>query len=154
MDPLSIYSERSFSRACHYELYPDRLRIKGKVFLQNEFDVTIGLKDLNPDYQKLKAREKSFWAGLWVALVPAILLEILVSVFHITFVNPVFGLMICLVVTGLLLCAVTVKKVEYYRFTNSSGIHVLDIARVGKDKQKFDGFIICIVDSTRKAKAI
>jgi len=107
MEPLSTYSERSFSRACHYELYPDRLHISGKIFLQNEFEVAFELKDLNPDYQKLKLRDKSFWAGLWVALVPAILLQILISVFHMKFDNPVFGLMIGLVVTGLLLCAVT-----------------------------------------------
>jgi len=31
---------------------------------------------------------------------------------------------------------------------------VLDIARVGKDKQKFDEFIIHLVDTIRKSKAI
>ncbi len=154
MNPISTYSECSFNRACHYELYPDKLHVTGKVFLRNEFDVTFELKNLNPIHQKIKVRNNNFLAGLGMSSVSAILLLILVSVFHVKFDSLVFVIISCAIVAGLLFCASTIKKVEYYRFTNLSDINVLDIARTGKDRQKFDEFITQLVDAIRKSKVM
>ncbi len=152
MEPIATYSEKRFSGKRYFELYPEKVHVQGKVFLQNDFDINIELKKLSPDYQKLRVREKAFWAGIWMVTIPLLLLEILTSVFSVTFANPIIGLMIVFPISGILLCVATFRKVEFYSFSNSSGIAVLDIARAGKDKEKFEAFVEQLIGCIKESK--
>jgi hypothetical protein len=141
MEQSLIYLETRFSGRRRFELHPDKICIQGKTFLISDFDISVKLKDLDPNYQRLRVREKAFVSGIWLIIVPLITAEILHSAFKVSFENPVMGLMFCFSVCGAVTCVATFRKVEFYQFKNSSGIAVLDIARSGKDKKHFDKFV-------------
>jgi hypothetical protein len=105
----------------------------------------VKLKDLDPNYEKLRVREKAFWSGIGLIIIPLVIAEILSSAFKVPFENPVMGLMLCFAVCGAVTCVVTFRKVEFYLFKNSSGIAVLDIARSGKNKNHFETFVEQVV---------
>ena len=145
MEEVPTYSETRFSGKRRFELHSDKIRIQGKTFLKSDFDISVKLKGLDPNYQKVKVRENMFWSGIGLIIIPLVIAEILSSAFEISFVNPVMGLMLCFAVCGAVMCVVTFRKVEFYQFKNSSDIVALDIARSGKDKEHFDTFVEQVV---------
>jgi len=60
--------------------------------------------------------------------------------------------MLGLVMTGIILCIATIRKVEFYTFINISGTPVLSIARPKKDRNYFDAFISHLVTSIKEVQ--
>jgi hypothetical protein len=145
MEPIAIYSETRFSGKRDFKLYPDEIRVIGKVFLQKDFDVNIELKNLNPNYEKVKIREKGFMAGMYLIILPLIIKFILISAFNVKIDNPAIGFMVILAISGGILCIATFRKIEFYVFKNSFGVNILDIARSGKEKHNFDKYVEQII---------
>jgi uncharacterized membrane protein YqjE len=152
MEPIATYSESRFSGKRDFELYTDKLQIKGKVFLKSDFETLIELNNIKPHFEKIRVREPAFMGGVGMVLAALLIMFILHSVFDVLITNKVMGFMIILVVSGFLLCAATFRKVEFYRFKNLSDTVVLDIARSGKDKNRFDSFVEKIISCINGSK--
>lgn len=145
MGPVAEYSEKTFRTKKTFTLFSDRIRIAGKVSLEQDFTIEVKLKDVTPAYEEIWQRDKTFWAGLAMAGLSAIVLQILRDVLGLSWSHFTPGLMSVFVVSGLLLCCVTARKVEFYTFRNTSGVPLFSVARAGKSKSEFDQFISTIV---------
>jgi len=154
MDLIATYSETRFSGKRDFELYPDYIRVHGKVFLHSDFDVTIPLVTLKPNCSLLRIREASFIAGMWLILISLILTGILVAGFKLPIDHVLVLFVASLPIAGFILCLATFHKVEFIRFQNDFGIVLLDVARAGKDKNKFDAFIQALTATIRKNREI
>ncbi len=154
MESVATYSETRFSGQRDFTLYADRIRVTGKVFLKSDFDTTIQLARLNPDYSRLRIREAGFMAGVWLILISLLLSGILIAGFKFPVEHPLVLLVLIQPVAGLVLCLATLRKVDFARFQNDDGIVVLDVARAGKTRSAFDPFIKALVDTIRKTKEI
>jgi len=152
MESIMTYSETRLNGQRYFELYPDKIRIRGKVFLQSDFDTTVPLGNLSPVFEKVRIRGQGFWGGLKLTVISFIALTIMASVSAIDFGSFITVLVACFLVTGLLICAVTFPKIQIYRFKNSAEIIALDIARSGKEKDKFDDFVDNIVACISQCK--
>jgi hypothetical protein len=54
---------------------------------------------------------------------------------------------------GALLSIATAKKVEWVRFSTDAGIVVLDVARAGKNRDKFDTFVEALTNRIRATRS-
>ena len=138
MEPIATYSETHLLSKRHFELFPDRIRITGKVYLQSDFDLIVNLKNILPHYETIRIREKIFSAGIVIAVTPLFIFAILYGLTKEVLFYPAMGLMLAV---GIVISAFTFRKVEYRQFRNSSNVAVMHISRSGKDKHKFDTFI-------------
>jgi hypothetical protein len=154
MESVATYSETRFSGQRDFTLYADRIRVTGKVFLKSDFDTTIQLARLNPDYSRLRVRETGFMSGVCLILISLLLTGILIAGFKLPVEHPLVLLVIIQPVAGLVLCLATLRKVDFARFQNDDGIVVLDVARAGKSKSGFDPFIEALADTIRKSKEV
>lgn len=155
MEPIAEYAEKTFRTKKVLTLFPDKIKITGKVLLDREFDVEIELKNVSPVYQRIWQREKTFWGGVAISLLAAAALEILRTVWELPWSHPTSGLMAVFIMSGVLLCCATARKVEYYLFTNAAGASLFDVARAGKRKSEFDGFIsqlVATINSLRQSE--
>lgn len=152
MEPLAVYQEKRFSGRRVFTLFSDKIHVRGKDFLEKDFDLTIELVTLSPLCQKLWIRDKMFWAGIILVGIPAIMAKILMSAFGIEWSNEAVGLMFALAISGVLLCLATVRKVEFCSFSNNHGIPTLAIAKSGKQKEDFGTFIERLVSAIKNVR--
>ena len=145
------YEEKTFDGKRHYILSDTNITVKGKVFLSSDFDVTIDLKTLNPNYEKHWIRSGSFNQGITMALVFIIGASIIRQLFELSLWDSPVPFLYLLGFCGVLLMAVTFKKIEYACFNNSSGTQVLGIARAGKRKSEFNDFINQLCDNIKNS---
>ena len=110
-------------------------------------------KRVNPAYQQIWIRDSAFWGGLAMALLSAIVLEIMRGVWNVPWSNTTLGLMLGFIVTGIILCTATIRKVNFYTFTNLSGTPLFSIARSGKEKEAFKSFVSHIVGAANIAQS-
>ena len=152
MEPLATYSEKRFEGCRKYELFEDKIRVKGNVSTRSDFEVALDLKDINPEYSIVRLRS-TFWVpGLCIIIISTIIAVILSKVYRMTVEDFWMGLTLVMPVAGIILILATFKKVEFYSFRNSSGLTVMDIARSGNEKDKFDGFIEKLIDCIKASK--
>lgn len=149
---IATYYEKRFSGKRHFELFHDKIKIHGKKYLQNDFEYTIDLKDLKVEHQIIKNRDGTFWGGILCAFFAFIAMNILSSAFSITFENSVMGMLLVVLISGVLLCIVTFKKIEFYQFQNHNGVVLFDIGRSGKEKHNFDNFVSKLVENIKEIK--
>ena len=64
--PIATYREQRFEGKRLFELFPDRVRVRGSVQLQSEFDTTVPLHILNRTPNFIRIRSKSFAQGSWL----------------------------------------------------------------------------------------
>ena len=140
-EPIATYRETCFDGKRVFELFPDRVRIRGSVQLTSEFEISIPLAVLNPNPMRIRMRNKAFWSGLWMLLVAVVLDTVLVSSFHIPAESFSVGLIGGIGMGGGLLMLATARKVEFITFANIAGVHVLDFARSGPDAANLDSFV-------------
>ena len=152
MEPIAVYREKTFRTKKTITLYPDRINITGKILLQQDFKFELSLHNINPMHQQISVRDSSFWAGIIILVISAVVLEALRSIWQVPWSNPTLGLMLVFIVTGIILCIATIRKVEFYTFTNLSGTPVLSVAKSKKDRKSFDAFISHLVTSIKKTQ--
>jgi len=152
MDPIATYAETRFSGKRQFELFSDTIRVRGKTFLKSDFDSTIPLKSLNPDFSRLRVRESAFVWGMWLIIIAALLGGILVAGFKLPADHILVVLVTIQPVAGLAFCLATFRKVEFYCFQNDSGVTLLDVARAGKEKDRFDDFAGSLTAAIRTSR--
>ena len=139
--PIATHRDQRFDGKRVFELFPDRINIRGSAMFSSEFETSIPLNTLNPNPAHIRFRNKSFWSGLWVLLTASILDTILVSAFHVPRVSESTVLIGVIGMSGLALMLATARKVEFITFATTAGVHVLDFARSGPDAHNLDSFI-------------
>lgn len=153
MEPIATYKEVRFDGSRTFTLFPDKLLVRGKTTLHSDFDTTIPLRILDPNFDRMGIRNKSCSVGAWIATISFVTWTVLVKGFGMSFAAPGAGMIAMGGVAGLLLSAATFRKVEFLRFRNQSGLHVLDIARSGKDAEQLDSFVQVLVKQIEASKA-
>ncbi len=152
MDSIATYSETRLTGKRQFELYPDSIRVRGRVFAKSDFDATIPLKSLQPDCHRLRIRNSNFSAGLWIILISALLVGILLAGFKLPVNHALVVLVAVQPIAGVCLCLATFRKVEFSRFQNDAGVTLLDVARAGKDKDRFDNFVETLATAIRTSR--
>ena len=150
--PLATYREVRFDGKRLFELHADSIRVAGSRTFQSNVDTTIPLSRIDPRVIRMHVRHGSFWAGLCLAVVGFFGYEILTAGFKLNPFEFPAGLPLGLGVTGIALCLATARKVEFARFESDAGVAVLDIARAGPDRAKFDEFVSKLQDQVRSTR--
>ena len=152
METIATYSELRFDGKRTFKLVADAVIVSGSATLTSEFQARIPLSSLAPNYSTLRFRNRSFWTGLWMVVISVIVCTILVSGFHMSWETIPPGMVACIGMGGFLLCLATGRKVEFIRFTTQAGVVVLDLARSGPERDKFDDFIDALTKQIRVAR--
>lgn len=142
---LATYREQRFEGSRTFELFQDRVVIKGKQYLGGEFTSTVMLEILQPTVNSVRRRSKGFVQGIVMLLAACVLLQgglVAPSSYY-------GGLVVVLGIAGLLLAIFTLRKIEWASFTSKAGVLSLAISRAGKEKMAFDSFIQQIVNRIR-----
>lgn len=137
MDVIDRYQERRFDGRRTFELYADRVVVKGKQSLGHEFESVVMLSSLQPIVSKVRSRTKGFGQGIAMVLVAVPLLQS-------GFVTPFSywgGLVIVLGISGVLLSLATARKIEWAYINTKTGVLALTIARSGKEMTQFESFV-------------
>lgn len=144
MHAIAQYAERRHEGKRDFTLFDDRIQIRGKEYLGADYETTVMLKTLAPEFDRMRVRSKTFSAGLWLLLVPAILAFILVEGFG----QPIFtgapGMLSALALCGAFIILATLKKEAYVVFKSTSGVATLSIANEGKERVGFDNFVAAV----------
>jgi hypothetical protein len=139
--PIATYREQRFDGKRVFELFPDRVRVRGSVQLQSEFDTTIPLNTLIPTPNLIRFRNKGFVHGVWMFLGAIILDTFLITSLHVPAENSVIMLIGGIGFAGLVVMLIAARKVEFISFNSTAGIAVLDFARSGPDAANLDSFV-------------
>ena len=116
MEPLSTYAEQRFDGNRAFQLFTDRLVIRGSEILSSDFEQTVRLDSLCAEFDRIWFRSPSFMAGLKLAGGAFIAVSVLQSGFGMSVGSYLGGLAAVGIVTGLLLAIATRNKVEYVVF--------------------------------------
>jgi len=145
MEPIATYFEQRFDGKRTFTLLPDVIVVSGSQTLSSEFEFRIALDSLDPNYMKVRCRNRSFSSGLWMLSASMLVCTILVSGFQIPWVSAATGMIACMGMAGLLLSLATCRKVEFIQFRTQAGHTVLDLSRSGPQRDQFDGFVEALV---------
>lgn len=135
------YSEQRFDGKRTFELFPDRVLIKGTEMLSSDYEQTVRLDLLLPEFGRMWYRSPSFMSGIKLAGGSFIAVSVLHSGFGMSVGTYLGGLAALGIVTGLLLAFATRQKVEYAVFKSRAGADGLSVARAGKQVADYDVFI-------------
>jgi hypothetical protein len=152
MDWIAEYREARIECKRHFELYEDFVRVRGSFSCASDFDVTIKLRNLLPEFGRIRLRSKLFVVSMWECIIAAIVYAILISGLKMEPFGHVPGLVLMLATAGAIMMIVTFRKVEYASFKTEAGVTVLDIGRCGPDKERFEEFVEMVVRQIRKAR--
>jgi len=135
------YSEKTHDGKKIYLVEEESIVIKGNVYFTSDFEITFSLKDLNPIPDKIRARSNAFNYGLICAAIFLVGTNILQDLANLKLLDQPIPLFYVFGMAGVWLMFRTFKKVEWASFKNKNGEIVLSIAKSGKRKNEFDGFI-------------
>ncbi len=138
---IATYREQRFDGKRVFELFADRIAIRGSRQFKSEFQISVSLRFIDPVPNRLWVRHSAFWGGVWMLLIAATVDTVLISSFHVAPESDGAGLVGCMGMAGLVLALATIRKVEFISFKNVAGMTVLDFARSGPDAAKLDEFI-------------
>jgi len=153
MDPIATYSEVRFDGKRTFMLFPDRIYIRGKWTLKSDFEIDFPLVWVDPNYYRLNIRNSAFMAGIWMVVVSVVTCTILVGGFKMTLADNALLLVSGIGYSGLILSAVTFRKVEFLCFRNRGGGKVFDIARSGRQAKELDLFVDALIKQIKLVTA-
>ena len=131
-----------------FSLCPDEIIVVGYRFFGASYEAKIPLKSIEATVSRIYARSTFFLAGVILAAGNTFICVILRSL-----MLP-WSFLILFIACGIIgfwLAGITFKRVEYAQFRSKAGVVVLDVARSGPERQKFDGFVETL---TRQIKAV
>jgi hypothetical protein len=149
-EPLT-YRDATWDRRRNFELFGDRIRVRVK---SQAFDAEtdVHLINLNPDPEKLFVRQQ-------VPFQLAILLIVLAGGIGIGAfasgadrISGAVVIAVSLAILGATILMYFGKKIEFMRFKTNADAVILDVARSGPDKQRFDDFVTDLVARIRDAR--
>jgi len=147
-ESIATYAEARLEGRRSFSLLSDRLVMTGKG-LSGEMDLAFDLKTLSPIVGRLRVRSRYFRLGFLMSILPWCLTGLAVSVFAGAQVSQWVAFASSVSFVGLIIAAISVRKIEYARFTSRAGIPVLDISRTAKQSVQFDAFIDAITRQIR-----
>jgi hypothetical protein len=150
-DPIAAYKEARFYGKRTFELFEDTVVVRGKHTFKSEFEIAVPLRILVPSVVRTRARNKAFFSGLWLTIGSLMVAYIVESISQKDASEAIIYLCI-LSGVGVLLSVVTARKVEWAQFISDAGIIALNVARAGKQTDKFDSFVEALVAQIRMAK--
>src|ERR1044072_4108282 len=113
MEPLMTYAEQVFDGKRTFQLFPDRVVIKGSQTLSSDYEQTVRLELLRPEFDRIWYRSPGFRSGIKLAIGSFVVVSVLHSGFGMSVGSYLGGLAAVGVITGLLLTFAARRKVEY-----------------------------------------
>ena len=154
MEALDTYSEVTLTGRRKYELYPDKIVLRGSGTWSYEFEQTLPLTQISGDYVKLRVRPTVSWISLTICFLAGLLSIVLVREFAIQS-SAVPGVLGILSGAALIVAIATMKKVEYARFCSAGyGSVLLSVARSGPERNRFDSFVQALVSQIEYANTL
>src|SRR2546421_5529494 len=84
IEPIARYSETTLTGKRRYELYPDKILIRGAVSGAYDYERSFGLNKINPEYITLRIRPIVTWIALLTSIITAFASVLLVYEFAIS----------------------------------------------------------------------
>jgi hypothetical protein len=150
MDEPLRYRENRIDGWREFRLVSDTVHIRGKTDW-TEYELTVDLKTLDPQFDKIMAQSSYHQWAFVVAL------ACVVGCFCVNDRPPTSPLpMMLFILLGLsvtfYLC--TLRKVEHATFKHVSGVAAFSIARAGKDAKLFDGYVQSIIHHIKAVRGL
>ena len=146
------YAERRFDGKRTFQLFADRVVIRGSEALSSEYEKTVRLDSLNAEFDRLWYRNPNCMHGIYLAVGSLIAVSILHKGFGMSSGTYLGGMAAVGVIVGLLLAFATRHKVEYAVFKNQAGTSALSVARSGKQVGDYDPFIQRLVQQIQSCR--
>jgi hypothetical protein len=150
MDPIATYNEARFDGKRTFELFEDKVVVRGTTTFTSDFEVSVPLARIDPDFARLRLRNKNFWMGVWIMVVAWVLASIVGEVTDKAY--HVVGILVGIGLVGILIAAATARKVEWVQFKTDGGVVAFDLARAGKEKNRLDSFVETLLAQISIAK--
>jgi hypothetical protein len=154
MDPIATYIERRMDGRREFSLSSDEILVVGKRLLGANYEVRIPLKSIEPTISRLFIRSTFFLAGACSALGSTFICITMWSIepsWLSFWPNWIF---VATGIAGFVLAALTFKRVEFASFQSQAAVRVLDIARSGPERHKFDEFVNSVVRQIKAAQGM
>jgi len=135
------YAEQRFDGKRTFQLFADRVVIRGIETFSSAYEQTVRLESLRPEFDRTWYRSPSFMSGLKLAGGSFIAVSVLHSGFGMSVGSYLGGLAAIGVITGLLLAFATRQRVEFTVFKTQAGADALSVGRAGKQTADYDAFI-------------
>ena len=152
MSPLATYRERRPEGRRLFELFEDAIIVRGKNYLEHEFETPIALHTLVSAHGWIKTRSAGFWVTLPVAFLISVVLTAVVG----SFLQDTEYLLIGIVSAGLVALFLTLfllfRKIEFATFQNGQGQTVLTVGCAGPDKAQFAEFVKLLAQQIEKKR--
>jgi hypothetical protein len=147
MDVVARYEERRFDGRRIFELFPDRVVVKGTNSLAAEFESTVMLATLQPLASKIRMRPKGFFQGIFMTIIAVALIQ---SGFF--SLQSYWGMVdFVMIIAGILLALATSRKIDWVQFQTKAGTVALTVARVGKQESEFEPFVQALIRQIQAA---
>ena len=149
MEPLGNYRDVRIEGKRTFELFEDRLLVRGYVSLKSDFEFAFPLHVLNPSWSRIRIRSNVFQVGMMFFGAG---LGIGTGAWQLHGPTYFAVLALSLGLAGVFMLLVTARKIEYAVFQNRSGVSVVTMARTGPDAEKFDTFVNLLAEKITQAK--
>ena len=151
MEPIATYRESRLERRCRFDLFADSIRARGQM-LTREFDVTISLSRLHPQFEQLWVYGTMLYSGLCVFVIGFVVLLFLVGDLKSNIPSAV-GPTAVAALFGLFLILTNLRKIKIVRFLSDAGVPTIDIACAGRGAARFDEFVALLIEHIQRARA-
>ena len=155
MEPIVTYSERRLDGRRQFSLFPNEVLIAGSSIYGAHFESRFALASIEPTVSRLWIRSGVFLFGATMVGVSALICLILASL------PPVVSwaywpvwVIIATGVAGAVLLGFSFRKIEFASFRGQAGVIVLDVARSGPDRHRFDSFVAALVQQIQLARGV
>lgn len=146
METITTYSERRMGARRQFSLYPHEVLVTGGTVSGAHFETRISLASLESTVSRRFVRSEFFLVGVCLAGGCTFACLLLASLSPV--VSWSYWPVLCIIVMGIVGFVVigrTFRLVEFAQFRNQAGVTVLDVARSGPERHKFEGFIDALV---------
>ncbi|HEY4261353.1 MAG TPA: hypothetical protein VGM98_14395 [Schlesneria sp.] len=151
-DVLATYNEVRVDGRRYFELYSDRIRVKGKA-VRADFDATVYLADLRPDPNRVWIRHGYCVLGIIMLLLSLVSFALMArSLSDQDYVTTCASTGLALGFVGSVIGFKTFSKVEFSQFQSHGGIVILNVSKAGPDRLKFDDFVGLLAAQIRAAQ--
>ena len=152
--PIVAYREATLFGKRKYELYADKIVIEGRATGSYDFEQTIDLAKIDPNYIRVRVRPKIAWGSLTTSLATGLLSVVLVKEFAIKSA-AVPGVLAILSVSALIVALATMRRIEYARFySDGYGSILLSVARSGPEFESFVQKLIVRIEATKRSNQV
>jgi hypothetical protein len=152
-EPLARYYEVRPSARRRFELFSDRVVVKGKT-TRVETLITIKLADLRPEPNILRIRPKEFGLGLLMLVASVGLGFVGIRAMGVGAPAEDKNIMLLCLAGGCLFVSLVVlgktyRKIEYIQFVSYHGTPLLDVADAGPERSNFRAFVETLIGQIR-----